>query len=102
MDTVTEARFGYVIAQEGGIGIAQEPTAQEQAAHGWPRSQLRVRRCCDLVVITPEHTVAVLQLSEQLGIRAFLVCDGSGKVVGIVTGRDLRFEPATTSRSTRS
>jgi IMP dehydrogenase len=46
----------------------------------------------DPVVITPEHTVLqVLQLSEQLGISGFPVCDG-GKVVGIVTGRDLRFE----------
>jgi IMP dehydrogenase len=44
------------------------------------------------VVITPEHTVLqVLQLSEERGISGFPVCDG-GKVVGIVTSRDLRFE----------
>ena len=46
----------------------------------------------DPVVITPEHTVLqVMQLSEELGISGFPVLDG-GKVVGIVTGRDLRFE----------
>jgi IMP dehydrogenase len=46
----------------------------------------------DPVVITPNHTVRqVMDLSEQLGVSGFPVCDG-GKVVGIVTGRDLRFE----------
>lgn len=46
----------------------------------------------DPVVITPEHTVLqVLQLSEERGISGFPVCDG-GKVIGIVTSRDLRFE----------
>ena len=46
----------------------------------------------DPVASTPEHSVLqVLQPSQQLGISGFPVCDG-GKVVGIVTGRDLRFE----------
>ena len=46
----------------------------------------------DPVVITPNHTVRqVIDLSDQLGVSGFPVCDG-GKVVGIVTGRDLRFE----------
>jgi len=46
----------------------------------------------DPVVITPTHTVLqVMQLSDELGISGFPVVDG-GKVVGIVTGRDLRFE----------
>ena len=46
----------------------------------------------DPVVITPEHTVLqVMQLSDELGISGFPVIDG-GKVLGIVTGRDLRFE----------
>jgi IMP dehydrogenase len=46
----------------------------------------------DPVVITPEHTVRqVMAMSEQLGISGFPVCQGK-QVVGIVTGRDLRFE----------
>ena len=40
-------------------------------------------------------------MSDQLGISGFPGVDG-GKVVGIVTGRDLRFETATTCRSARS
>ena len=46
----------------------------------------------DPVIITPTHTVRqVIDMQEQLGISGFPVVDG-GKVVGIVTGRDLRFE----------
>jgi len=93
MDTVTEARLAIAIAQEGGIGIVHKNlTAQEQAAHVAKVKRYESGVLRDPVVITPEHTVLqVLQLSEQLGISGFPVCDG-GKVVGIVTGRDLRFE----------
>jgi IMP dehydrogenase len=46
----------------------------------------------DPVVITPTHTVReVMALSDQLGISGFPVVD-AGRVIGIVTGRDLRFE----------
>src|SRR5205085_2337145 len=46
----------------------------------------------DPVVITPAHTVRqVLDMQEQLGISGFPVID-AGRVAGIVTGRDLRFE----------
>ncbi|MVT38712.1 IMP dehydrogenase [Acidovorax citrulli] len=93
MDTVTEARLAIAIAQEGGIGIVHKNlTAQEQAAHVAKVKRYESGVVRDPVVITPEHTVLqVLQLSEQLGISGFPVCD-AGKVVGIVTGRDLRFE----------
>ncbi|MFN9727181.1 IMP dehydrogenase [Acidovorax sp.] len=93
MDTVTEARLAIAIAQEGGIGIVHKNlTAQEQAAQVAKVKRYESGVLRDPVVITPEHTVLqVLQLSEQLGISGFPVCDG-GKVVGIVTGRDLRFE----------
>ena len=93
MDTVTEARLAIAIAQEGGIGIVHKNlTPQEQAAHVDKVKRYESGVLRDPVVITPEHTVLqVLQLSEQLGISGFPVCDG-GKVVGIVTGRDLRFE----------
>ncbi len=93
MDTVTEARLAIAMAQEGGIGIVHKNlTPQQQAAE-----VLRVKRyesgvVREPVVITPDHTVLqVLALSEQVGFSAFPVVDG-GKVVGIVTGRDLRFE----------
>ena len=93
MDTVTEARLAIAIAQEGGIGIVHKNLSPKQQA----AEVARVKRyesgvLRDPVVITPGHTVRqVIDMSEQLGISGFPVCDG-GKVVGIVTSRDLRFE----------
>ena len=93
MDTVTEARLAIAIAQEGGIGIVHKNlTAQEQAAQVAKVKRYESGLLRDPVVITPTTTVReVMALSEQLGVSGFPVCDG-GKVVGIVTGRDLRFE----------
>ena len=93
MDTVTEARLAIAIAQEGGIGIVHKNlTPQQQAAQVAKVKRYESGVVRDPVVITPEHTVLqMLALSEQLGISGFPVCDG-GKVVGIVTSRDLRFE----------
>ncbi|XAH21132.1 IMP dehydrogenase [Xylophilus sp. GW821-FHT01B05] len=93
MDTVTEARLAIAIAQEGGIGIVHKNlTAQEQAAQVAKVKRYESGVLRDPVVITPTHTVfQVLQMQEQLGISGFPVVDG-GRVVGIVTGRDLRFE----------
>ena len=93
MDTVTEARLAIAIAQEGGIGIVHKNlTVAEQAAQVLKVKRYESGLLRDPVVITPETTVSqVMMLSDQLGISGFPVCDG-GKVVGIVTGRDLRFE----------
>ena len=93
MDTVTEARLAIAIAQEGGIGVVHKNmTAEQQAAEVAKVKRHESGVVHDPVVITPEHTVLqVLELSENLGISGFPVCDG-GKVVGIVTSRDVRFE----------
>ncbi len=93
MDTVTEARLAIAIAQEGGMGIVHKNlTAQEQAAHVAKVKRYESGVLRDPVVITPDTTVRqVMALSDELGVSGFPVCEG-GKVVGIVTGRDLRFE----------
>ena len=93
MDTVTEARLAIAIAQEGGIGIVHKNlTAAQQAAEVARVKRYESGVLRDPVVITPTHTVReVHALSEQLGISGFPVVD-AGKVVGIVTNRDLRFE----------
>ncbi|MFT4190979.1 MAG: IMP dehydrogenase [Comamonas sp.] len=93
MDTVTEARLAIAMAQEGGIGIVHKNlTAQEQAAQVARVKRYESGVLRDPVVITPTFTVReVMELSDRLGVSGFPVCDG-GKVVGIVTGRDLRFE----------
>ena len=93
MDTVTEARLAIAIAQEGGIGIVHKNlSAQQQAAEVAKVKRYESGVLRDPVVITPEHTVRqVMAMSGQLGISGFPVCQGK-QVVGIVTGRDLRFE----------
>ena len=93
MDTVTEARLAIAIAQEGGIGIVHKNlTPAEQAAQVAKVKRYESGLLRDPVVITPNTPVRqVMALSDQLGVSGFPVCDG-GKVVGIVTGRDLRFE----------
>jgi len=93
MDTVTEARLAIAIAQEGGIGIVHKNLSpRQQAAEVAKVKRYESGVLRDPVVITPTHTVRqVLDLSGQLGVSGFPVLDG-GKVVGIVTSRDLRFE----------
>jgi IMP dehydrogenase len=93
MDTVTEARLAIAIAQEGGIGIVHKNLSPAQQA----AEVARVKRyesglLRDPITITPSTTVRVVKaLSEQHGISGFPVLDGK-TVVGIVSGRDLRFE----------
>jgi IMP dehydrogenase len=93
MDTVTEARLAIALAQEGGIGIVHKNLSPQQQA----REVGRVKRYESGVLrdpITVSSGVAVrdvITLSRQHGISGFPVVD-EGKVVGIVTGRDLRFE----------
>ncbi len=93
MDTVTESRLAIALAQEGGIGIVHKNlTAQEQAAQVAKVKRYESGVLRDPVVITPKYTVRqVMQLSEELGVSGFPVVE-AGRVIGIVTGRDLRFE----------
>ncbi len=93
MDTVTESRLAIAIAQEGGIGIVHKNlTPQAQAAQVLKVKRYESGVLRDPVFITPDTKVrAVMALSDELGVSGFPVVDG-GKVVGIVTGRDMRFE----------
>ncbi|HET8871217.1 MAG TPA: IMP dehydrogenase [Aquabacterium sp.] len=93
MDTVTESRLAIAIAQEGGIGIIHKNLSPKQQA----AEVARVKRyesgvLRDPITISSGVKVRdVIELSKQHGISGFPVVD-DGKVVGIVTGRDLRFE----------
>ena len=93
MDTVTEARLAIAIAQEGGIGIVHKnlaPAAQAAEVAKVKRFESGVLR--DPMTVTPDMTVReVRALQQQHKISGFPVVKG-GKVVGIVTNRDLRFE----------
>jgi IMP dehydrogenase len=93
MDTVTEARLAIAIAQEGGIGIVHKnlsPKAQAAEVARVKRYESGVLR--DPITVAPDLPVReVMALSKAHGISGFPVLEGK-RVVGIVTGRDLRFE----------
>ncbi|OIQ93783.1 inosine-5'-monophosphate dehydrogenase [mine drainage metagenome] len=93
MDTVTESKLAIAIAQEGGIGIIHKnltPKAQATEVARVKRFESGVLK--DPITISPGVKVRdVLALSRQHGISGFPVIE-NGKVVGIVTNRDLRFE----------
>ncbi|WP_157266692.1 IMP dehydrogenase [Azohydromonas aeria] len=93
MDTVTEARLAITIAQEGGIGIVHKNLSpQQQAAEVARVKRYESGLLRDPLTVTPATTVRqVKALSDQHGFSGFPVLEGT-KVVGIVTGRDLRFE----------
>ncbi|MGO3890187.1 MAG: IMP dehydrogenase [Paenalcaligenes sp.] len=93
MDTVTESGLAIAMAQEGGMGIIHKNlTADVQA-----REVSRVKRhefgiVIDPVTVTPEMTVRdAINLQRQHGVSGLPVVK-EGKLVGIVTNRDLRFE----------
>lgn len=93
MDTVTESGLAIAIAQEGGIGIIHKnmlPKAQATEVAKVKRFESGVVK--DPITIPPTMTVAeVLALTRQYKISGLPVVE-DGRVVGIVTNRDLRFE----------
>ena len=93
MDTVTEARLAIAIAQEGGMGIVHKNlTPKQQAAEVARVKRYESGLLKDPITISPGVPVRhVMELSKQHGISGFPVVD-EGRVVGIVTNRDLRFE----------
>ncbi|MEK7437285.1 MAG: IMP dehydrogenase [Pseudomonadota bacterium] len=93
MDTVTESRLAIAIAQEGGIGIVHKnlsPKAQAAEVLKVKRYESGVLR--DPMTVSPDITVReLLGLTQQYRVSGFPVVD-KGKVVGMVTNRDYRFE----------
>ncbi len=94
MDTVTEARLAIALAQEGGIGIIHKNMgAEAQAAEVAKVKRFESGVVKDPVTITPDMSVRdVLDLTRRYRISGLPVVDADGRVAGIVTHRDLRFE----------
>ncbi len=93
MDTVTEAPLAIALAQEGGLGfIHKNMTAMKQAAHVARVKRFESGVVNDPITIQSHMTVRdVLELNHMHKISGIPVVD-NGKIVGIVTNRDLRFE----------
>lgn len=93
MDTVTENRMAIAMAREGGIGIIHKNMSIEQQA-----SEVdKVKRSENGVIIDPIYLSPDKKISDALEIMAHYRISGvpitvDGKLVGILTNRDLRFE----------
>jgi IMP dehydrogenase len=93
MDTVTESRMAIAIAQEGGIGILHKNMdIAAQAAEVRRVKKYEAGMVKDPITVSPETTVGqLIALTQSHKISGVPVVVGN-KVVGIVTGRDTRFE----------
>lgn len=94
MDTVTEARLAIALAQEGGIGIIHKnmPVAK-QAAEVARVKKFESGIIKDPITVTPETTIRqVIELMRAKNISGVPVVNRDGRLEGIVTNRDLRFE----------
>ncbi|RDD73037.1 IMP dehydrogenase [Paracoccus versutus] len=93
MDTVTESRMAIAMAQAGGIGVIHRNLTAEQQAD----EVRRVKRfesgiVYDPITLTPDQTIADAKaLQERYNVTGFPVVDAAGRVVGIITNRDMRF-----------
>ena len=94
MDTVTEARLAITLAKEGGLGfIHKNMTIAEQASN-----VKQVKKYESGIVSDPKTVRAtdsieqIMRKADDLSFTGFPVVDDNNNLVGIITGRDLRFE----------
>lgn len=97
MDTVTEARIAIALAREGGIGILHRNLSiAEQVAEVDKVKRSEAGMIVEPVTLPPDAPVAAaLDLMARYHISGVPVTDAEGKLVGILTNRDLRFESDT-------
>ena len=93
MDTVTEARMAIAMAQAGGIGVIHKNLSAEEQS----REVRRVKRFESGIVYNPvtlraDQTLADAKaLVQRYNFTGFPVVEDNGRVLGIVTNRDMRF-----------
>jgi IMP dehydrogenase len=94
MDTVTESRLAIAMAQAGGIGVLHRNlTVEEQADHVREVKRYESGMVINPVTIGPDTTLGeIRQIKARRRISGFPVVDAKGKLCGILTNRDMRFE----------
>ncbi len=94
MDTVTEHKLAIAIAQEGGIGVLHKNMSiEDQAAQVRKVKRSESGMIMDPVTLFNGATIGdALNIMSDNKIGGIPVIDNSGKLLGIVTNRDLRFE----------
>ena len=93
MDTVTEGRMAIALAQEGGIGVIHRNlSAEQQAAEVDKVKKSESGMIADPITLSPDTNVGkALELMAHYHISGVPITE-EGKLVGILTNRDLRFE----------
>jgi IMP dehydrogenase len=94
MDTVTEARLAIAMAQHGGLGVIHKNMSVERQAEEVDKvKRSEAGMIVDPVTMRPWQSIQeALQVMEKYKISGVPVTDANGKLVGILTNRDLRFE----------
>jgi len=93
MDTVTESRMAVAMARQGGIGILHRNLSiEDQAAHVDKVKRSESGMITNPVTTTPDATVEEVDaLCGQFRVSGLPVVEGDGRLVGIITNRDMRF-----------
>ena len=94
MDTVTEAKLAIALAREGGLGILHKNMSiEEQAAQVRKVKRSESGLILDPVTLKANATIGdAMRLMRENKIGGIPIIDNAGKLVGILTNRDLRFE----------
>ena len=94
MDTVTENRMAIALAQQGGIGVIHKNLSIEEQAEEVDRvKRSESGMIVDPITISPDARIyEAVELMKSYRISGIPVVDSCGKLVGIITNRDLRFE----------
>src|SRR5438270_10190106 len=94
MDTVTEARLAIAMAQHGGLGVIHKNMAVDRQAEEVDKvKRSEAGMIVDPVTMRPWQTISeAMSVMEKYKISGVPVTDANGKLVGILTNRDLRFE----------
>lgn len=93
MDTVTEASLAIALAQEGGIGFIHKNMSIERQAEEVRRVKKHESGVVtDPITVTPETTLREVQaMTQRNGFAGYPVVTEGNELVGIITGRDVRF-----------
>jgi IMP dehydrogenase len=96
MDTVTESHMAIAMAREGGMGIIHKNMSSERQANEVDRvKRSESGMIMNPITLTPERPLRdALQLMEKFSISGVPIVDELGRLVGIITNRDLQFERA--------
>ena len=95
MDTVTESRMAIAMAAQGGLGIIHKNMSVERQAEEVDKvKRSESGMINNPITMTADKTVAdALAIMAKYRISGIPICNDNGKLIGILTNRDLRFEP---------